>query len=243
MLLLVIALLVTSVTAGLGAATVGDTGAASSNTASGTQPAAVSGFDAGWAGAVSQDPPRASNATVNETTLTVDAPTVGAGDNLTMLTFQLPTEVADVNATTVRVENEKTATVEPVGAFYSDGQLSATFNTSRLRAVAADSETLELYATYNDSSTDGQQGSYDQSMLKGPVPIEEVEATEETPTETETPTESSTTTETQTESTMAAETQTEAATATETPGDSGPGFGVVLAVVALISVAGLARRR
>lgn len=184
---------------------------------------------------------------IRRVTRTVGTPDVGAGSNLTMLTFELPSEVADVDGSSVHIENETTATVEPVGAFFSNGQLSATFNTSRLRPVAANSQTLELYAAYNDSEIDSQRASYDQSVLNGDLPIEAVEASQETATETETPTETpteaSTSTETQTEGTTATETQTEGQTATETSGDSGPGFGVVLAVVALISVAGLARRR
>ena len=136
--LLVGALLVSAVPAGIG------TVAASTQDASSVEADAVSAV--GPEGGLAQ-------ADENNTTeaQAIGTAEVSKGDNLTMITFEVPTTVQEINSSTVRIENAAGESIEPVGSFHTDTEFTSTFSTSDLEGLAADSETLTLYANYVDS--------------------------------------------------------------------------------------------
>jgi hypothetical protein len=112
---------------------------------------------------------------IRRVTRTAGDVAVSNGSDSVTLTSAVPDAVERVDASTVHVENATGGSLAATDAEVSGGNLTATFDRDDVGRLAAESGTLELYATYNDSVVDPDRNGFDRSVLNGPVPLAELD--------------------------------------------------------------------
>jgi 2',3'-cyclic-nucleotide 2'-phosphodiesterase (5'-nucleotidase family) len=112
---------------------------------------------------------------IRRVTRAVGADAPSADGSQVTLSYDLPEEVTEVNASTIRLQNEVGGVLAAEDASVSDGTMTATFDADSFDSLEGDSDTLELYGQYTDAEYSDQRNGWSYSVLNGEVVTRYVE--------------------------------------------------------------------
>lgn len=109
---------------------------------------------------------------IRRVTRTIGTPSVSVSGDTATLTYDVPSAVSSINASTFFIQNATTGRIDVTSASLSDGTLTVKVDAGRLQKLSSNSVELELYGTYTDSEWHSKRNAYAYSKLNGDVVFE-----------------------------------------------------------------------
>lgn len=110
---------------------------------------------------------------IRRTTRSLGAPDISLEGDVATLEYDLPDAVASIEQSSLTVMNETTGQLTVQSVERSDDTLGLSVDQEALVALSEQSDTVQVYGTYNDSAIDDRRNGFDTSRLNGEAMISE----------------------------------------------------------------------